>query len=170
MRPRDHVILGSAASAALYYLSGYAALQYIIYFWFASILIDIDHYLDYIYNNRFTDYSFKRMMRYHGLLYSRRFDPAFINLSLFHCVESMGALLIIALYTGSTALLYIWWGFLFHIALDSIKLIYDGKPSIRSNTIIGYFFRIKRLKLQGLDTKGIYTRAANEVKGNCASS
>jgi hypothetical protein len=170
MKPREHIILGSAASIGLYYLGGAEAIQNVIYFWLASILIDIDHYLDYIYNNRFTDYSFKRMMAYHGLLYKRRFDPAFINLSIFHTVESMGALLIIALYTGSTALLYIWWGFIFHIIFDTIKLLYDGKPSIRSNTIIGYFLRIKRLKLQGLDTKGIYTRAVNEVRGDCASS
>jgi hypothetical protein len=169
VRPREHVILGSAASVGLYFILGAGALQNVIYFWLASILIDIDHYLDYIYNNRFTDYSFKRMMAYHGLLYKRRFDPAFINLSIFHCVESMGALLIVALYTGSTALLYIWWGFLFHIIFDTIKLIYDGKPSIRSNTIIGYFFRIRRLKTQGLDTKAIYTKAAIEVRGSCGS-
>ncbi|MBE9531846.1 MAG: hypothetical protein IME98_03475 [Proteobacteria bacterium] len=169
MRPRDHVILGTAASAALYSLSDYIAIQNLIYFWLATILIDIDHYLDYIYNNKFTDYSFKRMMRYHGLLYNRRFDPAFINLSIFHSVESMGALGAVTLYTGSTALLYIWWGFLFHIALDTIKLVYDGKPSIRSNTAVGYILRVKRLNKQGLDTKGLYTRAANEVRGNCGS-
>jgi hypothetical protein len=169
VRPRDHVILGSAASVGLYFYLGAGALHNVIFFWMASILIDIDHYLDYIYNNRFTDYSFKRMMAYHGLLYKRRFDPAFINLSIFHCVESMGALLITALYTGSTVLLYIWWGFLFHIVFDTIKLVYDGKPSIRSNTIIGYFFRVRRLRLQGFDTKAVYTRAASEVRGNCGS-
>ncbi len=169
MRPRDHVILGSAASAALYYIWDYGTIYYVTYFWLASILIDIDHYLDYIYNNRFTDYSFKRMMKYHELLYDRRFDPAFINLSIFHTIESMGALGVVALYTGSQALLYIWWGFLFHIALDTIKLVYDGKPSIRSNTIVGYFLRTRRLRVKGLDTKAIYTRAANEVRGNCGS-
>lgn len=169
MRPRDHVILGSAAGAGLWYQGAAGSIELVVCFWFASILIDIDHYLDYIYNNRFTDFSFKRMMEYHGLLYKRRFDAAFINLSIFHCVETMGAILITALLTNSTALLFIWWGFLFHISCDIIKLVYDGKPSIRSHTIIGYFFRVRKLRLQGLDTKAIYTRAATEVRENYAS-
>lgn len=169
MKPRDHVILGSAASVALWFLWDVETLQLVICFWLSSILIDIDHYLDYIYNNRFTDFSFKRMFAYHSLLYKGRFDPAFLNLSIFHTVESMAALGGLAFFTGSAALLYIWLGFFFHILCDTIKLIYDGKPSIRSNTVIGYFLRIKRLKLQGLDTKGIYTRAVNEVRGNCGN-
>ncbi len=169
MKPRDHVILGSAASVALWFLWDIEAKELIICFWLSSILIDIDHYLDYIYNNRFKDFSFKRMFAYHSLLYERRFDPAFLNLSVFHTVESMAALGALAFLTGSTALIYIWFGFLFHIACDTIKLIYDGKPSIRSNTILGYFLKIKKLKSQGLDTKGIYTRAVNEVSENRGS-
>ncbi len=169
MRPRDHVILGSAASAGLWFLPGVDTLHLPVYFWLSSILIDIDHYLDYIYNNRFTDYSFKRMLAYHTLLYHRRFDPAFLNLSIFHTVESMAVLGALAFFAGSATLLYIWWGFLFHIICDTLMLIYDGKPSIRSNTIMGYFFKIKRLKLQGLDTKAIYTMAVNEARGNCGN-
>lgn len=164
MRPRDHVILGSAVSFSLYFYLGSASIYNVIYFWAASILIDLDHYLDYIYNNRFTDYSFKRMMKYHALLYRRRWDPAFLNLSIFHTVEFMGALGALALYTNRAAIIFVWWAFLFHIVCDSIKLIKDGKPSIRCNTVIEYFFRIKRLKMRGLDTKAIYTKAANEIR------
>lgn len=168
MRPRDHIILGSAASVSIFYLWDYGAVQNILYFWLASILIDIDHYLDYIYNNGFTDYSFKKMMKYHELLYSQRFEPGFLNLSIFHCVEVMAVLGIAGLYTGSLALLYIWWGFLFHIFFDTVKLIRDGKPSVRSNTAIGYFIKVRRFKDKGIDTKAFYTRAADEVRGNCA--
>ncbi len=166
MKPRDHVILGSAASVVLWLFWGAGSLHLVISFWLSSILIDIDHYLDYIYNNRFTDFSFKRMLAYHSLLYKRRFDPAFLNLSIFHTVESMGVLGVLAYFTGSAALLYIWLGFFFHILCDTYMLIYDGKPSIRSNTAVGYFFRIKKLKSQGLDTKAIYTRAVSEVRDN----
>ncbi len=166
MKPRDHVILGSAASVGLYFLTGRELTFNVLYFWVASILIDLDHYLDYIYNNRFTNFSFKRMLAYHTLLFSRRFDPAFLNLSIFHTVEFMAALGALALYTGSTTLIFIWWGFFFHIICDTIYLIKGGIASIRSNTIIGYFFRIKKLRLQGLDPKGVYTGAINEVKGS----
>jgi hypothetical protein len=165
MRPRDHVILGSIASIGLYIYLGPGSILNVIYFWLASILIDIDHYIDYIYNNKFTDYSFKRMMKYHGLLFSRRFDPAFLNLSIFHTVEFMAPLGILALYTEWRGLVFVWWAFLFHIMCDTFKLIKDGKPSIRCNTVIEYYFRVKKLKAQGLDTKAIYTNAANEIRG-----
>lgn len=166
MKPREHVILGSAASIGLWFFWGADTLQLVICFWLSSILIDIDHYLDYIYNNKFTDYSFKKMLAYHSLLYKQRFDPAFLNLSIFHTVEGMGILGALAFFTGSKALLYIWLGFFFHIICDTVMLVYDGKPSIRSNTVIGYFFKIKKLKLQGLDTKAIYTSAVSEVRKN----
>ena len=169
MKPRDHLILGSAATVGLWFFSGVDTLHLLIWFWLSSILIDIDHYLDYIYNNRFTDFSFKNMLAYHSLLYRRRFDPAFLNLSIFHTVESMALLGALAFFTGSGTLLYIWLGFFFHIICDTFMLIYDGKPSIRSNTVIGYFFKIRKLKLQGLDTKAIYTNAVTEVRGNCGS-
>ncbi len=165
MRPGDHVILGSAASFILYFYLGSASIYNVIYFWAASILIDLDHYLDYIYHNGFTDYSFRRMMKYHGLLFRRRFEPAFLGLSIFHTVEFMGALGALALYTKWTAAVFVWWAFLFHIICDTVKLIKDGKPSIRCNTVIEYFIRVKRLKARGLDTGAIYTTAADEIRG-----
>ncbi|MEE9542412.1 MAG: hypothetical protein V3V95_01355 [Thermodesulfobacteriota bacterium] len=164
MRPREHVILGSAVSIGLYLLLGREAIYNVIYFWVASILIDLDHYIDYIYNNKFTDFSFKRMLEYHTFLFKNRFNPAFINLSIFHTVESMFALGAVALYTGSAPIIFVWWAFLFHIICDTINLIIDGSTSIRSNSIIGYFFRVKKLRLKGLDTKAVYTGAVNEVK------
>ena len=101
------MLIGSvAASVGLYFMPGARGFYNVIYFWLASILIDIDHYLDYIYNNRFTDYSFKRMMAYHGLLYKRRFDPAFINLSIFHYRGEYGRTFDYIIYRLHRALIY----------------------------------------------------------------
>lgn len=160
MRPRDHVIAGTIGAAALYPALGLDA----VFFWAASIAIDLDHYLDYIYHNRFTDFSFKRMFRYHGILSKKWASPEFINLEIFHTVEFLVPLFIFSRWTGSPALFAVCLGFLFHVFLDAYFLFRKKVPFIRAHSFTEYYIRRRMLEKKGLSPVGLYLDAAKAVR------
>lgn len=156
MRPREHVIYGTLGAAALYpFLGRESAL-----FWAASIAIDLDHYIDYVWHNRFTDLGFKGMFEYHRLLTKKWHDPAFLNVEVFHTIEFMLPLFIIAHWTASAALFAVFMGFLFHIVLDLVSLYMNGILLVRAHSFPEYFIRKKMLEGRGLDPAGLYMEAA----------
>lgn len=160
MRPRDHVIYGGIGAAALAPALGAGSLV----FWAASVAIDLDHYIDYLWHNRFTDFSIEGMFEYHRLLTKRWHDPAFLNIEVFHTIEFIAPLLIITHYTGSAALLALSMGFLFHIALDLVSLAANGIFFARAHSVPEYFIRKKMLMGRGLDPAGLYTEAAKMTR------
>lgn len=162
MRPRDHVIYGTAGAALLYPFMGKEAAL----FWAASIAIDIDHYIDYIWHNKFSDLSLKGMFEYHRLLTKQWHDPAFLNIEIFHTIEFMAPLLAAAYWISSPALFAVWLGFIFHIALDMVSLYMNGIFFVRAHSFPEYFLRKKLMEARGLDPAGLYTEAAREAQGN----
>ena len=162
MRPRDHVILGGAAAGALYPVFGpNAALL-----WIASFAVDIDHYIDFVYHNGFTDFSFKRMVEYHDALSTLGNRPEFLNISIFHTVEFMAPLYAVAAYTGSAALSAVFWGILIHIALDVFHLKRRGILGKRSHSVIEYFIKRRLLVSRGFSPIKVYDQAIEMVKAN----
>ncbi len=162
MKPRDHVILGGAAAGALYPFLGANS----IIFWLASFLVDIDHYLDFIYHNGFTDFSFRRMFDYHRALQKLWSRPDFINVEIFHTVEFVAPLYAVSRYLGSGALEAVFWGILFHMALDMLTLFRCGAFFKRSYSITEYLIRKRLLERRGLRPVDIYTRAIEMVRNN----
>ncbi|MBI2400627.1 MAG: hypothetical protein HYV23_06190 [Deltaproteobacteria bacterium] len=160
MRPRDHVIYGAAGAAALYPALGTGSLI----FWAASVAIDLDHYLDYLWHNRFTDLSFKGMFEYHRLLTKKWHSPEFLNIEIFHTIEFMAPLFIIARVTDSDALFALFLGFIFHIALDLVSLYRNGIFFARTHSFPEYFIRKKMLEARGLDPAGLYNDAARMTR------
>ena len=161
MSPKDHVILGGAAAATLAPFIGPVSLL----FWVASFLIDLDHYMDYVYHNGLRDYSFKRMFEYHNTLELYWHQPEFLNLEVFHTIEFMTLLYLVTAYTGSIVLLSVWWGMLFHISLD---LVYLWRIKIffkRASSLTEYFIRKRVYERRGLRPTELYTRAAEIVNG-----
>ena len=162
MRPRDHVILGGVAAGALYPVLGVNALL----LWIASFAVDIDHYLDFVYHNGFTDFSFARMFEYHAALNALGDRPEFLNVSIFHTVEFVVPLYAVAAYTGSRAVAAVFWGILVHIALDAIHLLRRRVFFKRSHSIMEYLIRRRRLVRRGLSPLGIYSQAIRIAKAN----
>ncbi|MCC6501759.1 MAG: hypothetical protein IT362_01320 [Deltaproteobacteria bacterium] len=160
MRPTDHVIYGAVGAAALYPAIGAGSLL----FWAASVAIDLDHYIDYVWHNRFTDLGYKGMFEYHRLLTKRWHNPAFLNIEIFHTIEFIVPLLIITHYTGSAPLLAVCMGFIFHIALDLVSLRSNGIFFARAHSFPEYFIRKKMLESRGLDPAGLYTEAARMTR------
>jgi hypothetical protein len=162
MRPRDHVILGGVTAGALYPVLGLNVLL----LWIASFAVDIDHYLDFVYHNGFTDFSFKRMFEYHAALSAFGDRPEFLNVSIFHTVEFMAPLYAIAAYTGSRAVAAVFWGILIHITLDAIHLLRRRVLFKRSHSIIEYLIRRRLLINRGLSPIGVYSQAIRTVRTN----
>lgn len=160
MKPRDHVIYGAAGAAALYPALGAGS----VLFWAASVAIDLDHYLDYLWHNRFTDLGFKRMFEYHRLLTKKWHDPAFLNIEIFHTVEFIVPLFAIAHFTGSAPLFAVCLGFIFHIALDLVSLYRNGIFFARAHSLPEYFLRKKMLQGRGLDPAMLYLDAARMTR------
>ncbi len=155
MRPRDHLILGTGAAVAMHHTFGLNT----AFFWVATFMIDIDHYMNFIYHNGFRDLSFKGMFDYYGVLDKLAHLPEFLDIEIFHSAEFMLALYLFSHWMDSSVLMAVMWGFLFHIVLDWISLAWNEIFFKRANFIIEYFIRKKRLMSTGLSPVEVYNEA-----------
>lgn len=162
MKPREHIILGGAGSAALLPFWGVS----VLWFWAAAVLIDLDHYMDYVYRNGFTDFSIKGMFDYHDVLDELWERPEFLNLSVFHTIEFLGPLYLFSLQDESGILWVVFCGFVFHVALDMIYLYRQNTFFIRAHSIAEYWVRKSRLNRRGLDPASVCAQAVKRVKEN----
>lgn len=145
MTVKQHTLIGGVAALALTPILGLAAIP----FWLGSILIDIDHYLEFIYHNRLTDFNIKRMHDYHSTLGRWFSRPEFLNLSIFHTVEFLALLYISGMWLDSLLIKATVGGMLFHILLDTIYLYSRGSLSKRAHSIIEFVIRKELMKLRG---------------------
>jgi hypothetical protein len=159
MRIHSHVILGGAAAALLYPVLG----PRVAAFFAASVLIDIDHYMDYVYHNGFKDFSLKGMFAYHDVLAGQWQNPAFLVIEVFHTVEFLLLFYGAALALGSSILMAMLWGMLFHIVLDAIYMAAHSILFKRSYSFTEYFLRRRRLGRKGLRPGSICREAARGV-------
>lgn len=160
MRPREHAVYGGLAAAALYPALGAGSLL----FWAASVAIDLDHYLDYIWHNRFTDFGFKGMFEYHRLITRKWHSPEFLNVEVFHTIEFIVPLFMAAHFTGSALLFAVCLGLVFHILLDLVSLFKNGIGTARAHSLPEYFIRKKMLEARGFDPAGLYREAARMTR------
>ena len=159
MLPKDHVILGTAASVGLSPWLGINSL----FFWLASIFIDVDHYIDFLWNNGFRDFSISGMLDYHerlGRLWDR---PEFLNVEIFHTVEFLGPLYIFSRYTDSKIVEAVLMGFLFHVVLDMIYMYRNNAFFKRAYSITEYFIRKRLMIRRGLDPAGLMRNTARSA-------
>lgn len=159
MRPRDHVIYGSIGAVALYPFMG----KETAFFWAASVAIDIDHYIDYIWRNRLSDLSLRGMFEYHRHITKKWHDPAFLNIEIFHTVEFVLPLFVVAHWTASAMLFAACLGLVFHMALDLLSLYKNGIFFARAHSLPEYFIRKTMLQRRGLDPDGLYREAARKT-------
>ncbi len=161
MTLKEHIIFGGAASLALYPFAGIDAL----WFFGASVFIDIDHYFDFIYHNRLKDLSIMRMFSYHKILGQWLKRPDFLNLEVFHTLEFLSLILALALILRSGAMRAVFFGLCFHIALDVIFLMRHGVLRKRVHSIAGYFIKKRSMARRGLDPARLYKRAVELSSG-----
>ncbi|MBU2534898.1 MAG: hypothetical protein KKD83_01875 [Chloroflexi bacterium] len=146
MKPQHHALIGGTVALALTPALGVNSAV----FWVSSVLIDGDHYVDYVYRNGFKDYSIKRMFEFHDLLSERGKEPDFLSLNLMHTAEFILLMSVAAAITGWTWLIAMLGGILLHMLLDLFYMYRHGQLFKRALSIIEYFVRWRRMKRQGL--------------------
>jgi len=159
MQLKEHIAYGGAASVVLAPFFGAKTLL----FFLASVLIDSDHYLDYLYYSGFKNWSVKTMFRFHGTMAAWRNKPDICALEAFHTAEFLGALGACALLFHSMELSLIFWGMIFHMGLDLIRLSQWKRVDLRALSFTEYWVRKKRMMVRGVNPETIFEEAYRTV-------
>jgi hypothetical protein len=154
MRPKAHIVQGIVSSVLLYPLIGENAIP----FGLAVILIDLDHFIEYVVDTR--DFSLKGISTFYDILLKNK-DKNYLGLSLFHTVEFY--LLIFLSAKWVTIFYYVLAGLIFHHLFDLIFLARHKIPYAKAFSVIEYFIRRNRhlvsvkeiLRLENANTEGI---------------
>jgi hypothetical protein len=147
MQARYHIVAGGIVSASLIPVLGVNSAA----FFAASVLIDVDHYVDYVCRNKFTDFSIRRMFTYVDQLGIHTGKRRWVSLSVMHTGEFLLLVFTIAALTNLALFEAILWGLIFHIVSDLIYFYYRGVFFRRALSIIEYVLRWNRLKQKGLN-------------------
>lgn len=161
MNLREHVALGGIAAAGLVPLVG---AEHAGIFWASSVLMDVDHYWDYLTRNGFSDWSPRRMFAFHHALFPSRIRrPDFLALDVFHTVEWLTFVGAAAAWLGSGALLAVLGGMVFHLGLDLGWLAWHRATWSRALSLVEYWIRRRALVRRGLDPDAPYEEALVEI-------
>jgi hypothetical protein len=150
---REHVVLGGGMALALSPVLGAPGSAI---FWAASVLIDCDHYGDYLHRNGFRDWSPRRMFEFHRLVFLQIRRPDFLALSLCHTVEFFTFVYVAAAVLRSSVLWAVFWGMCFHLLLDVVWLAWHRAVFSRAFSLIEYAIRRRRMRGRGLDPDLVY--------------
>lgn len=162
MNLQEHIVLGGGAALVLSPILG---AEGSLTFWTSSVLIDIDHYWEYLYHNRFKDWSWRKTFAFHAELFKHLADPRFLGLNLFHTVEWFVLVGSAACWWGSSTLLAVLGGMIFHLSLDLLRLAFHRAIFTRALSIVEYWIRRRRLFHMGLDPDGAYAEALAAIEG-----
>ena len=130
MMPKHHIIIGALATIIIYLTLPITNLQAIIIF-LSSFLIDVDHFLIYIIQQKDTSlknartYFKKRRTKWFALKNNEQAKYK-RYIYMFHGIEFWILLLIISTYYP--IVLFILYGFIIHMTLDYIEFIQYKQP------------------------------------------
>lgn len=161
MNLREHIVLGGGAALVL---SPIVGAEGGLTFWASSVLIDVDHYWDYLHHNGFRDWSWRKTFTFHAELFKRLTDPRFLGLNLFHTVEWFLLVGSAAVWWDSSALLAVLGGMTFHLGLDLLRLSFHRAIFKRALSVVEYWIRRWRLLRTGLDPDEVYAEALAAIE------
>jgi hypothetical protein len=146
MKAKYHALSGGIAASLLIPVLG----PYSAVFFASTVLVDSDHYLDYLYRNGFKDFSIKRMFTFHELIFNKANEKDFLGLNIGHTVEWL-----LLVYGASAITGWLWlqaalWGMLFHMLIDLIYLYRLKRVTHRALSVIEYIIRWNRMKRRGM--------------------
>jgi len=144
-----HIILSLFFSSALFFIFPHFGLIAISIIFLSSILIDVDHYLYYVYSKKDIslknayDWFISKTKVYHSLSKEQKRNVKY-PLFLFHGIEFL--ILIIALSFFNKIFLYVLIGISFHYFLDFIDIIIHQHPLYVKMSFVYNYFRNKTKK------------------------
>jgi len=135
MKLSAHIAQGACLWPAAYYLTD---LKTALIFSASVVLIDVDHYLHYIYRKK--NLSVRGMFSFYDDVWERR--HAFFGISVFHTVEVL--LLLAAAGFWRTELWAVAVGFFVHLLFDLFHFYRHKVPFLRALSILEFFIRRKK--------------------------
>lgn len=126
-------------------------------FWGAEVLIDADHYWDYLWRSKFKNWSGRRMFRYCGLIVKDLHNPNFLGFSLLHTAEVFLFVYFLARYWNFTFFITIFWGMVFHLVLDMLWSLKQKAFFCRAYSILEYWIRKKTMIRRGFRPDEFYS-------------
>ena len=129
MLPKYHILFGFLFASFLFIFFPFISLLGFFIIFFSSVLIDVDHYLFYVFKNNifsikkaYTYFYEKRKKLLAKGLKEKKINPL---MYLFHGIEILFVLFILGLFANKI-FLFIFMGFSFHLFLDVLEQIYYG--------------------------------------------
>lgn len=153
---KDHLKYSSVSSLALFPFVGVGAL----YFFLGSILIDLDHCIDYAV--KFRSFSVKGMFKFYEGLDRVREVKRYLGLCIFHTIEFLA--LVLALSFFFPALWFVWLGMFFHWVLDVVYLYNPNAYCFRALSLIEYMIRIRHYRDANREMEAAWLRRQLEGK------
>ncbi len=163
MKLREHLVISGVAAITLYFYRDWALWKTALFF-ASAVLIDADHYWDYLWRSKFVDWSGWRMFRYYDWLRKSYDDKRFLAFSFLHTVEFFLAVYALARFWNYNFFITIFWAMLFHLLLDIISFIYEGKPFLRAYSAVEYWLRKKSLLRRGINPDTFYREIFEKSK------
>ncbi len=149
MRFKHHFLLGAIFAILLYFFfSPIISLFGILVIFLSSVLIDVDHYLYYLYQK--GDFSLikaykwymSNIWKFHSLTKEQQ-KKVYIGFYIFHGVEVLIILFLLGVYVSQFfSLIFI--GFFFHLSSDLVSEII-AKQRIDKISLIHNYFMIRKL-------------------------
>ena len=142
MLPKYHIFIGAIISLIFYYAFD-IPIFYSMVFFFSSFLIDIDHYLFYAYKTKNLslkksyEWYKKRKEKWKALTLKQKNSSKIMHF-FFHGFEFLFIFLVLSFF--SQIFFYALLGFLIHLTLDYIEIIYENDPLFIKFSQIYIFF------------------------------
>jgi hypothetical protein len=162
MKLKYHIIYGGVTSLCLFPKFGFLS----VFFWASSVLIDVDHYIDFICRSRFTSFSIKQMFTYYDIMSDWKDRQGWLGLNIFHTIEIIIGIYLISVWTNSDVIKAIFWGMVLHMILDIIYLLKIRGLFLRAFSLIEYVIRKKIMIRKGLLPNTIFEEALIVINGD----
>jgi hypothetical protein len=141
MLPKSHFLFGFVASIVLYFVFPEIGILNLAVFFFSSFLIDVDHYLYYVYRKKDCNLRRAFVLKKVNLKIRGKYYTAFY---FFHGFEILVLLVVLGCFVWDV-FYFICLGFLFHLCLDYVhQLRWRGR--FDKISIVYDYFKYKNLK------------------------
>lgn len=154
---RDHAFIGLIAG---FILSRFWSVSDCLIFWFSTVLMDFDHYLNLLYWSNFRVRSIFKTIDFYSHIFENKRGHAFLALELFHTVEFMAALCFLAFFVHPGVMKPVFYGFAFHVVVDFFHLYRLKSLRIRNHSVIEYLVRRRAMEKNGFFPDLLHQEAA----------
>ena len=162
MQPKHHLLIGTAATAVL--LPAIGPVGGASFLVASVLLIDLDHYLDFLIHNRFRSFSVRKMLLYHKHLFLRIKRPDFLGFDVFHTVEFLACMTGFSFWFDAPLLKAITAGMTLHFLSDLIYLKWIGAFSARAHSVVEYLIRKRSMTRRGIVLEQPYQEVLDLIK------